>query len=318
MKTIGFIISSKENERRRCLLPTDIVNIKNKKSVFIETGYGDILGFSDDDYLIQGIKVCSREDILKKDIICDPKVGDSEYLLYLQPGQLIFGWIHAVQNRITTNSIIKNNLSAIAWEDMYEYGRHVFYRNNEIAGEAAIMHAYSLFGLFPYNTKVAILGKGNVARGAMKILTLLGAEVNIYDKRTEELFRQEINQYDVVVNAILWDTKRTDHILYKSDLKRMKKNSMIIDVSCDNNGGIETSKPTTIKNPTYFMEGICHYAVDHTPTIFYKTISSTLSNIISKYIDLLIIEKYDQVLKNAVIIKQGNIIDQRIIDFQKR
>ena len=114
---------------------------------------------------------------------------------------------------------------------MYHLNRHTFWRNNEIAGEAAVMHAYLLHGIFPYNTKVAVLGRGNSARGAVKTLNYMGADITVYDRRTEELFREELPKYDVVVNAILWDTSRKDHIIYKEDLKRMKRGAMIIDIS---------------------------------------------------------------------------------------
>jgi len=318
MKTIGFPISTKENEKRRCLIPKHISSIKNKKSIYIETGYGNVLGFTDEDYNRAGVHIVTREEVLKKDIICDPKIGDAEYLSQLKD-QIVFGWVHAVQNKNITDIMVKNKITAYAWEDMYDSGRHVFWRNNEIAGEAAIMHAYTLYGLFPYNTKVAILGRGNVARGALKILTLMGADVMVYTRKMEQLFRKEISKYDVIVNAILWDTSRKDHIIYKEDLKRMKKGALIIDISCDRNGGIETCIPTTIDNPTYVIDGITHYAVDHTPSLFYKTISESLSEIMIMYIDDLIEGNMNNdVLNNSLIIDHGKIIDQRIILFQNR
>ena len=227
MKTIGLVISRKENENRRALIPDDIEHIKNKEYIFIEEGYGSVLGYSDEEYLNRGIGgVCSRDEILKKDIVCDPKIGDAEYLEQLQD-QTIWGWIHAVQNKEITDKLVKQKLTVYAWEDMFELGRHSFWRNNEIAGEAAIMHAYLRHGIFPYNTNVAVLGRGNISRGAIKILNYLGANVVVYDRKTEQLFRQELGKYDVVVNAILWDTNRKDHIIYREDLKRMKKGSMI-------------------------------------------------------------------------------------------
>ncbi len=318
MKTIGFPISTKENEKRRCLIPKHISSIKNKKSIYIETGYGNVLGFTDEDYNRAGVHIVTREEVLKKDIISDPKIGDAEYLSQLKD-QIVFGWVHAVQNKNITDIMVKNKITAYAWEDMYDSGRHVFWRNNEIAGEAAIMHAYTLYGLFPYNTKVAILGRGNVARGALKILTLMGADVMVYTRKMEQLFRKEISKYDVIVNAILWDTSRKDHIIYKEDLKRMKKGALIIDISCDRNGGIETCIPTTIDNPTYVIDGITHYAVDHTPSLFYKTISESLSEIMIMYIDDLIEGNMNNdVLNNSLIIDHGKIIDQRIILFQNR
>jgi len=318
MKTVGFPISTKENEKRRCLIPKHISSIKNKKSIYIETGYGNVLGFTDEDYNRAGVHIITREEVLKKDIISDPKIGDAEYLSQLKD-QIVFGWVHAVQNKNITDIMVKNKITAYAWEDMYDSGRHVFWRNNEIAGEAAIMHAYTLYGLFPYNTKVAILGRGNVARGALKILTLMGADVMVYTRKMEQLFRKEISKYDVIVNAILWDTSRKDHIIYKEDLKRMKKGALIIDISCDRNGGIETCIPTTIDNPTYVIDGITHYAVDHTPSLFYKTISESLSEIMIMYIDDLIEGNMNNdVLNNSLIIDHGKIIDQRIILFQNR
>lgn len=320
MNTIGLVKSHKEHENRRALIPEDIHLIKNKEYVFIEESYGEVLGYSDEDYLREGIGgVCSREEILQKDVICDPKVGDAEYLDSLN-GQIIFGWVHAVQNRDITDKILARRLTAYCWEDMYEMGRHSFWRNNEIAGEAAIMHAYLLHGVFPYNTKVAVLGRGNTARGAVKTLNYLGAHVVSYDRRTEALFRQELKEYDVVVNAILWDTNRKDHIIYQEDLKNMKKGAMIIDISCDRNGGIETSVPTTIENPTYFVDGIRHYVVDHTPSLFYKTTSIDLSHQFAKFADAFIEnkQKSNTVLKAALAIEEGVILDERIKQYQNR
>src|SRR5690606_25611874 len=98
-----------------------------------------------------------------------------------------------------------------------------------------------------------------IARGALKILTVLGADVTVYDKKTEKLLRKEISKYDVIVNGVLWDVNRTDHVIYKSDLSKMKKGALIIDISCDLNGAVESCIPTTIENPCYVVNGIAHY-----------------------------------------------------------
>jgi N5-(carboxyethyl)ornithine synthase len=202
---------------------------------------------------------------------------------------------------------------------IYAYGgRHIFWRNNELAGEAAVMHAFQCYGRMPYETKVAVIGRGNTARGAIKILNMLGADVVQYDRKTEAMLRDEIGEYDVIVNCILWDVQRTDHIIYESDLARMKKNSMIIDVSCDRNGGIETSIPTTILEPTYTVNGVLHYVVDHTPALFYKTFTYNNSAIIYPYLEQLMTETIDDVLNDSLIIKNGEIIDKAIIEFQGR
>lgn len=317
MKTMGFLISHKENEKRRALLPTDIKHIKHKHNVFVETGYGDVLGYSDEEYLAEGICVESRDRILEKDILCDPKIGDAEYLDNLD-GQTIWGWVHAVQNREITDKLINGRLTAFAWEDMYDGGRHCFWRNNEIAGEAAVMHAYMCYGAFPYNTKVAVIGRGNTANGAIKTLNELGATVTIYNRHTEALLKNELSEYDVIVNAVLWDTKRKDHIISRKDLRSMKRNSMIIDISCDRNGGIETSIPTSFEKPTYMVDGVLHYVVDHTLSLFYKTASESISKEVSKYVDQLLEMRPQEVLNAAEIVRKGELIDPRIATFQGR
>lgn len=320
MKTIGFAINTKENEKRRAILPEQLQYIKNKGNLYFEKGYGEILGYSDQEYTDQGSHIVSKVDMLTQDIICDPKIGDASYLKDLHKGQTIFGYVHAVQNRDITDMLIDHSLTAIAWEDMNKGGRHVFWRNNELAGEAAIMHAFSLYGKLPYDCKVAVIGGGNAAHGASRILASLGAEIVVYNRRTDKLLREEICNYDVIVNAVLRDTKRTDHLIYESDLKRMKQNAMIVDISCDLAGAIETSIPTPISDPVYMKDGILHYVVDHTPSLTFLTATKVFGEVILKYLDLLIEDKAgkNMTLRKATVIKNGLIIDQRINEFQKR
>lgn len=310
MKTIGFVKSTKENEKRIALLPKHIDMIKNKDSLYFEKGYGELLGHSDQEYIDHGANIVSKDEALKKDIVCDPKIGDAEYLSSLKENQTIFGYVHALQNMDIRNKIIDNSLTAIAWEDMTEDGRHLFWRNNELAGEAAIMHAFTLYGRLPYECKVAVIGRGNTARGASRILSSLGAEVIVYDRKMESLLRDHIGEYDVIVNSVSWDTCRDDHLIYRSDLKLMKKNSMIIDVSCDKCGSIESSIPTTIEDPTYLVEGILHYVVDHTPSIVFYTASKAFGDVIVNYIDEILEDNnyLNDTIKDATIIKSGVII----------
>lgn len=317
MKTVGFPISHKENENRRAMIPDDIKKLSHPELLCFEENYGEVIGLRDKDYLEVGASIAPRDSVLKCDIICDPKIGDADYLNELN-GQVVFGWIHAVQNRDITDKLIAGKLTAYAWEDMFHMGRHIFWRNNELAGEAAVMHAFQCYGRMPYETNVAVIGKGNTARGAVKVLNMLGANVMQYDRRTEQLLRTEIDQYDVIVNCILWDITRKDHIIYREDLSAMKKNAMIVDVSCDRNGGIETSVPTTIENPTYTVDGILHYVVDHTPSLFYKTFTYNNSEAIVPYIEALSTERHNDVLDACRIVSEGEIIDDRIKKFQNR
>lgn len=313
MKTVGFSISRKENEFRRALLPKDIKLINHPEMLYFEKGYGDVLGYDDQDYIEAGANICSFEEIITKDIICDPKIGDAKYIDELNNYQTIFGWVHAVQQPQLVKILIERKLSAIAWEDMYECGRHAFWRNNELAGECAIINGFECYAKMPYETKVAIIGRGNTAKGATRILNCLGADCTTYDRRTVGLLKKELPNYDVIVNCVLWDIKNKDKIISKADLKNMKKDSMIIDVSCDHGGAIETCRPTKIQDPTYRVEGVLHYVVDHTPSIFYKTSTVGISKVVSEFLNDLIEERENKVIEDATIIKNGEVINKEIL-----
>lgn len=320
MRTIGLVISHKNGERRRALLPKDIEkNVKNAQQLFFEEGYGESVGVGDDEYRAVGCNIVSRKEALACDVVADVKLGDADYLDEIAPNKILFGWAHAVQNIPFTSNILKNNHTVIAWENIFEDGRYIFYRNREVAGEAAIMHAYRYCGKMPYDTKVAILGNGQTAKGALRILHGLGAEVDVYNRRLEKLFREKMYEYDVLVNCIMWDTNRTDRIIYKEDLKKMRAGTMIIDVSCDPYLEIETSHPTSIDDPVYVVDGVIHYTVDNTPGMFPITITKVLSEGISRYIDFIVegnMDTYPENLRTAVVIENGHIRDERITVFR--
>lgn len=317
MKTVGFLISHKNNERRRGLIPGDLKNIENVEQLYFEMGYGESVGYSDQDYEKFGAHIVSREEVLSCDVLVDVKLGDADYLDQLKGPKILCGWAHAVQNIDFTSSVLNAGHSIIAWEEIFENGRYIFYRNREVAGEAAILHGFRFSGKMPYDTKVAIIGNGQTGKGAFRILAGLGAEVDIYARKNEAQFRQNMADYDVLVNCVMWDTHRTDRLIYREDLKRLKRGTLIIDVSCDPHLEIETSHPTTIDDPVYEVDGVIHYAVDNTPAMYPVTITSILSSAFSRYVDTLVTGKYPESIQNAVVINQGHIIDQNIADFRK-
>ena len=190
MKTIGFLISHKNGEGRRALLPEHIGKIKNADKLYFETGYGTAVGVSDEEYAACGCHIVPREQALACDIITDVKLGDADYLDEINSSKIMFGWAHTVQNIDFTSDMIRKKHTVVAWEEIFEHGRYIFYRNREVAGEAAVMQAFRYCGKMPYDTRVAILGNGQTAKGAMRILHGLGARVDVYSHRLEQLFRK--------------------------------------------------------------------------------------------------------------------------------
>jgi len=314
---MGLIISHKNNEKRRALLPKEIKRLQYPDYLFIEEGYGEAIGIEDSEYQECGCHIVSRKKALACDIICDVKLGNADYLDEISGDKLLFGWAHAAQCEEFTSACLNKNFSVMAWEYIYEDGRYLFYRNREVAGEAGVLQALCHIGKMPYECKVAIIGNGQTAKGAMRILHGLGANVDVYNRKLEKLFLKKKHDYDVIVNCVLWDLNRDDHLVYREDLKKMKKGSLIIDISCDPHKAIETSHPTTIDNPVYEIDGIKHYAVDNTPAMFPYTVSKVLSKGLVHYIDILIEEKSNKHLKPALIIDKGHLLDEEVIAYRK-
>ena len=318
MKTLGFLISHKDNEKRRALLPRDLMNVKYADQVYVEKGYGEALRIPDFDYENFGAHILEREDIYKCDCLVDVKLGDADFMDDIDAGKTLIGWAHALQKTDFTGCCIAGRHSVIAWENIYQDGRYIFYRNRELAGEAGVMQAFLYFGRMPYECRVAILGNGQTAKGAMRILHGLGARVDVYGRKLEKLFTEKMYEYDVIVNCILWDTSRHDHIICREDLKKFRPGTMIIDISCDPGMSIETARATSITDPVYEIDGVIHYEVDNTPALFPYTVSEILSRGFSTYLDGIICGKMAEELEKAVVIDKGEVLDQNIVEYRKR
>jgi N5-(carboxyethyl)ornithine synthase len=318
MKSIGFVISGKENERRRALLPADVEKIAHRDALVFEQSYAAHFGVPDDAYRQLGCRVGSRQETYACDVICNPKAPEPAERALYKDGQTFFGWAHAVQGRETTDFLLSRRMTAIAWEDMFESGRHVFWRNNEIAGEAAVLHAVSFLGRLPFGLRAAVMGLGNCGRGAYRTLAQLGVDVTVFDRRTSHLVRKDVEQFDIIVNAVLWDVFRTDHLIHTSDLRRMRHGSMIIDISCDDHMGIESSHSTPICDPVYEVDGVIHYVVDHTPALFWRSATEAISRGVAPYIDQIVTGEPGECLQRATAINAGRIVDERILRFQNR
>lgn len=317
MKTMGLLISHKNGEKRRAILPEDIRKLKHPEYLYFETGYGESVGHNDKEFIDAGANIVSRKEAMNCDIITDVKLGDADYLDELEDGKTLFGWAHAAQGVEFTSKCLEKKFTVVAWEEIFEKGRYIFYRNREIAGEAAIMQAFCYYGRMPYECQIAVIGNGQTAKGALRVLNGLGASVDVYGRKLEKLFLEKKYEYDVIVNCVMWDISRKDRLIYKDDLKKMKAHSMIIDISCDPCLEIETSHPSTIENPVYEVDGVLHYTVDNTPAMFPYTVTKVLSEGNVRMIDSMLTDDYTESLKKAMVIEKGHIRSQSIRDFRE-
>lgn len=308
--TMSFVRSEKPYEKRIAILPEHMGAINCCNKLYFETGYGKDFYIKDEAYEKLGCHIVSREEALKKDIICDTKIGEASYLYGLKEHTKLVSWIHAGANPALRDTLLEKKHTCYAWEDFYEEGRHIFWRNNQIAGAGGVMNAMQYTGYFPYGKRAGIIGRGESAAGAFSMLTSLGADVQEYSRSQEALFIKELPLLDIVVIAVRWDTLRTDYLVSSENRKQMKSNAIIIDISDDEDGAVERSVSTTIKDPIYYLDDIMVYSVCNVPSIFYKSATEGISSAMAKYIDKLVEQRDDEVLEDSIIIKNGKIINK--------
>jgi alanine dehydrogenase len=186
-------------------------------------------------------------------------------------------------------------------------------------------------GVEPAN--VLIIGGGVVGTNAAKVAAGLGANVCILDINLERLrylsdimppnvitlysdyytLRKRLTEADLVIGAVLISGAKAPHLILKEDLKRMKQGAVIVDVSIDQGGCVETSFPTTHSKPTYTIDGIVHYCVTNIPGAVSRTSTFALCNATFPFIYEVAQKGWERACKENKAIAQGvNIINGEI------
>lgn len=315
--------SKKEDERRLPIHPEHLKRLpKNiRKQLIFEKGYGAPFHISDDEIcdLVGGI--ATRREILSDIgdvIIAKPILADLEEV---KEGGIVWGYPHCAQQKEITQIAIDKKLTLIAFEDMYMWhsngqkGRHTFYKNNEMAGYSAVIHALQLKGIdghYGNQRKVLIFSFGAVSRGAIYALKAHGyRDITICVQRLDEEVREEIldvhytrirkgnknearmvvvehdgserplleliKESEIIINGTYQDTDNPIDYIMEEEKGMLKKGTLIIDVSCDEGMGFYFATPTTFKDPIIAIDNIDYYAVDHTPSYFWESASRSIS-----------------------------------------
>lgn len=325
MKEIGFVKTSMPNEARVALLPSDIGKIESPEKLFFEKGYAEHLGVKNSEYEKVGAKIVSKEEAYQKDILCIPKpwINDLEFF---QEGQTIMGWLYLAEKKAIARTILDKKMTAIAWEDMYGPNRkYVFEKNRWYAGYITVSQALPFAKASPKNLKIAVLGDGRVAQGAFVRLKEEKAEYEVFStnlienpKFVREEFnfilkkiKERINEFDVVINCWYYDPAYGNYLTLK-DLQEMKAGALFIDVSSE---GVEGSIPHPTISPFYHLgrlNPILVYNNNHAPSMWPLETSQTISENIAPYINKIIKNEPDEIIKRATVVESGRIIDERI------
>jgi alanine dehydrogenase len=322
--------SNKEDERRVPIHPEHLTRLPEdiRRQLVFEEGYGAPFGIPDSELADQTAGIATRRELLVdigKVIIAKPVLTD---LQELRNGGILWGYVHCAQQRSITQAAIDRKLTLIAFEDMFiwgpngEIGRHTFYKNNEMAGYCAVIHALQLKGIdghYGNQRKTIIFSFGAVSRGAIYALQAHGfRDITICIQRPDHEVREEIHgchyvrireghageahmvvvehdgaerplndlisESDIIINGIFQDTDYPIHFVTEKDKSCLKPGCLIIDVSCDEGMGFYFAKPTTFKNPMFKVGKVDYYAVDHTPSYLWESASRSISAALIPYI----------------------------------
>ena len=320
---IGIIKTShKENENRVPIYPEHLPWIPEgiRKDMIFEKKYGEDYGYSDEYFLKSCGGMLEREELFNRcDLIVLPKPV-IEDLKVMRKHQILWGWTHCVQQRNITQAAIDKKLTLISWESMHQWNQsgeklmHVFYKNNEIAGYAAVLHTLELLGIdghYGPRRRIVILGYGSVSRGAIYALQGRGFNnIQVFTRRPPHLVANqnpdvyynsffinetgflmarlldgkvvplidELAQADIICNGVLQNVDNPLMFVDKSNIERLKQRTVIIDISCDQGMGFSFAQPTSFNEPIIKLSNeMRYYSVDHTPTYLWNAASREIS-----------------------------------------
>jgi alanine dehydrogenase len=312
-------------------------------TVYIERNAGALSYFSDDEYRAAGgtIAYSPEEVVNRSDIVLKIAPPNETELNYLREGQTFFSALHlAIAKRKTIETLLEKRVTAIAHELIEnEHGDlPIVQTMAEIAGQISIQVAAHylqtreggrgvLLGSIPGvpAADVLILGAGTVGRTAARVALGLGASVLVIDKNishlreVENLFQwrvataisdqhvieKAVRQADVVIGAVLLKGEKTPHLVSENMVKQMKPGSVIVDISIDQGGCVETSRPTTLLDPTYVMHGVVHYCVPNTPASVPRTATVGWTNVLLPFLREATELGMEQVLKTDIGLAKG-------------
>ncbi len=293
----GVLKDIKEGEYRVICTPMEVSSIvASGHTVLAQKDCGKAAGFSNESYEKAGAEIVetAKEMYARCDMVAKVKeFEESEYDL-IRENQIILGCIHPAGHPEEVDAILKSKCIAFTAEDCHRYGSP----NCEAAGKQG-----ALFGLESMLTinggkgkyvggfagapgmNVLILGGGMVGQGALSVLYALGANVTVMDinigvlRMLSDKYKNKINtmfcsketitsvlaQTDMVINAVKWPKQRKDFLIDKEMLKLMEPGSVLVDISNDDPGAIESSHETHHDAPRYAVNGVVHYCVSNIP-----------------------------------------------------
>lgn len=315
--SIGIPKESEYEENRVSLIPNGVnLLVRQGHHIFIEAGAGLAAHFTDHDYSEAGAEIVSTpQEVFKADLILKVAPVNPEEIEFMKPKQTLISALHLpLQNEEYFRKLMSKKITALASELIRDKANTlpVIRSMSEIAGSASVFIAAEYLANPEYGsgkmfggitgigpTEVVIIGAGTVGEFATRSALGLGALVKIFDNSVSRLRRLQNNlgirifssildpqilkeamqTADVLIGAIHSPNGKSPCLITEEMLREMKEGAVIIDVSIDQGGCFETSRPTTHSNPVFKLNGITHYCVPNIASKVPRTASQALNNI---------------------------------------
>jgi alanine dehydrogenase len=340
---IGIPKEIKEREYRVGLVPAGVKTLVDAgHRVFVETKAGEGSGISDEDYLRAGAEMreSNREIWDGAEMIIKVKEPQPPEYDLMHEGQIVFTYFHLAPERKLTETLLERKVIGIAYEtiELDDGTLPLLTPMSEIAGRMAVhVGAYFLqkehggkgvlLGGVPgvEAARVAILGGGVVGTNAVKIALGMGADVTVLDvnlnrlRYLDDLFfgriktlmsnienlGESVTRADLLIGGVLIHGALTPHVVTKTMVSAMQRGSVIVDVSVDQGGCVETTRPTSHDDPTYEVQGVIHYCVANMPGAVARTSTFALTNTTFPYCLKIATMGYREAMRKNKALRKG-------------
>jgi alanine dehydrogenase len=312
---VGVPKETKDNEYRVGLVPSTVRELTLKgHRVLIETNAGLGAGLADEAYAAAGAEIAANAErvFAEAEMIVKVKEPLAAERKRLRAGQVLFTYLHLAPDRAQTEDLLASGCIAIAYETVTspQGGLPLLMPMSEVAGRMAPQagaHCLEkeiggrgvLLGGVPGvpAADVLVLGGGTVGAHAARIAHGMGADVTVVDRNAEVLRRIDASlrgvrtvfstrdaietlcrRADLIIATVLIPGATAPKLISAETVKAMKPGSVIVDVSIDQGGCAETSRPTTHSHPTYVVDDVVHYCVANMPGAVARTSTFALNN----------------------------------------
>jgi alanine dehydrogenase len=319
---VGVPTETKVDEYRVAVTPAGARELaEHGHEVLIQAGAGDGSAIADEDYAAQGARIVPDAEALfaEAEMVLKVKEPQPPEVELLRPGQTLFTYLHLAPAPELTQGLCDSGATCIAYETVEDArGRlPLLAPMSEVAGKIATQAGAFmlekplggrgvLLGGVPgvAAANVMVIGGGVVGMNAAVIAIGMQADVFVLDRSVDRLreldlafagrastvysstlaVEELLPRVDLVIGAVLVHGARAPYVISRAQLALMKRNAVLVDVSIDQGGCFETSRPTTHSNPTYEIDGITHYCVTNMPGAVPITSTYALTNATLPYV----------------------------------